>query len=460
MKLKKFSPIIFLILINISIASAAIEITKKPFEDVIIPELKNPATFELTIKNLGENDVFEVYSLVGVDIDSGGNISLASGEEKTLLIKLMPNDQILKSEEIFNFVYKLRGEKSGITEDSLIIKIVKLNSTLEVGAYNINPESDKATIYIKNKVNYNFPEIKTRFYSSFFDFDETFSLASFEKKEFSTELDQEEIKKLIAGSYIINADFIVNNIQRKIENTFKFTEKSNIATQESKEGFIIVKKTIEKTNEGNLPSLVNIEVQKNIISRLFTTFNIEPLKVERTGFSVTYNFQKELKPSESFAVKITTNWLYPLFLVIVVLITGVLVSIYTSTFLIVNKKSTYVRTKGGEFALKITLRVKSKKFLERVSLIDKLPSMFTLHNRFGSIEPTKIDEKNKRLEWTISVLQAGEERVFSYIIYSKLGVAGKFELPLATAIYEKDGKIHETQSNRVYFLSDIRKKVE
>ena len=195
MKLKKFSPIIFLILINISIASAAIEITKKPFEDVIIPELKNPATFELTIKNLGENDVFEVYSLVGVDIDSGGNISLASGEEKTLLIKLMPNDQILKSEEIFNFVYKLRGEKSGITEDSLIIKIVKLNSTLEVGAYNINPESDKATIYIKNKVNYNFPEIKTRFYSSFFDFDETFSLASFEKKEFSTELDQEEIKK-------------------------------------------------------------------------------------------------------------------------------------------------------------------------------------------------------------------------------------------------------------------------
>jgi hypothetical protein len=61
------------------------------------------------------------------------------------------------------------------------------------------------------------------------------------------------------------------------------------------------------------------------------------------------------------------------------------------------------------------------------------------------------------LEWDIDSLQPEEERIFSYIIYSKVAPIGKFELPTATAIFEKDGKIHEAESNRVFFLTEPRR---
>ena len=48
----------------------------------------------------------------------------------------------------------------------------------------------------------------------------------------------------------------------------------------------------------------------------------------------------------------------------------------------------------------------------------------------------------------------------SYIIYSKIGVVGKFSLPTAIAVYEKDGKIHEAESNRAYFVAEQRGREE
>jgi len=62
--------------------------------------------------------------------------------------------------------------------------------------------------------------------------------------------------------------------------------------------------------------------------------------------------------------------------------------------------------------------------------------------------------------WNFEKLEAGERRIISYIIYSKIGVLGKFALPPTTAIYEKDGKIKETESNKAFFIAEERKKEE
>jgi len=110
--------------------------------------------------------------------------------------------------------------------------------------------------------------------------------------------------------------------------------------------------------------------------------------------------------------------------------------------------------------LKVTLRVKARKYVEKVSVIDKLPAMFKLYGRFGAEEPKRFDDKNRRIQWDIQSLEQGEERIFSYIIFSDVSIVGKFELPIATAVYEREGKIHETESNRVYFLSEVRKRPE
>ena len=126
-----------------------------------------------------------------------------------------------------------------------------------------------------------------------------------------------------------------------------------------------------------------------------------------------------------------------------------------------RKKVTFVKAKGGEFALKVSVIINARKHVERVNVIDRLPFLAKLHERFGGEKPSKIDMKNRRLEWSFDRLEAGESRIVSYIIYSKVGVLGKFALPTATAVYEREGEVHESESNHAFFIAEqARKPVE
>ena len=127
---------------------------------------------------------------------------------------------------------------------------------------------------------------------------------------------------------------------------------------------------------------------------------------------------------------------------------------YIETKVEVKKSVSHVKTKGGEFALRVSLAVKAKKNIENVSLIDKIPFMVKIYEKFGTVKPDKIDAKARRIQWNVGNLNAGEERVFSYVVYSKVGIVGKFSLPEALVVFEKDDEIHEVESNKVYFLSE------
>ena len=67
--------------------------------------------------------------------------------------------------------------------------------------------------------------------------------------------------------------------------------------------------------------------------------------------------------------------------------------------------------------------------------------------------PNKVDEKTRRINWKFEKLEEGEIRVLNYIVYSKVGVLGRFALPSATAIYEKDDEAKESSSNRAFFVA-------
>jgi len=125
-----------------------------------------------------------------------------------------------------------------------------------------------------------------------------------------------------------------------------------------------------------------------------------------------------------------------------------------------RKKVTFVKAKGGEFALKVSLFVHAKKYIEKVQIIDRLPSLVKIYEKFGGETPTKVDEANKRIEWNFEKLETGEIRVISYIIYSKVGILGKFALPSAIAIFQREGEIKEEQSNRAFFMAEQRTKDE
>lgn len=445
-------------LLNISLTSALVEITKEEISKVVISELDEPAVFNFEIKNLGPSDNFEIYSLVGVDMTPEGMFLIEKDKTKEIEVKVYPDKNVKKNFGTVVFVYKIRGEKAGIQNDTLAIEIYSLDKTIEANCYNFGPDADSIVVYVTNKVDFKFDNIKAKFSSAFFDFEKEFSLSPYEKKEFEIALDKDKIKGFAAGPYLLRTDIQVGDVESKLEETFRFTEKQGVTTRKTQSGFIISTTTIEKINDGNIPMMVQIKIDRNIISRLFTTFNIEPDEVEREGMIVHYTWREEVGPIESIAVKASTNWLYPFILFVAIVITAWLTSVYVTTHIILRKRISFVKTKGGEFALKVSLRVRARKYVEKVSVNDKLPPLTKLFKRFGAIEPDKIDEKNRRLEWNIESLQPGEERVFSYIIYSKIAVIGKYELPAATAVFERDGTVHETNSNKVVVVAEVGKR--
>ena len=273
---------------------------------------------------------------------------------------------------------------------------------------------------MQNKEDFEFKNIEAEFSSVFFNFKESFSLKGLEEKSFAKDLNPEDLKTLIAGSYLLDANIKTENASAKLESTVKFLEKSGISVQENKEGGLIRRYEIEKINEGNTIALAEISMEKNLISRLFTSFNIQPTKSETSGLGVKYMWQKELRPADSLKVVAKTNWYICIIIIIAIIVLIILARIYLTSDVIAKKKINKVRTKSGEFALKVSINLKARKFVEKINVVDKLPPMVKLYERYGTIAPDRIDEKNRRVEWNIESLNVNEETILSYIVYSKI----------------------------------------
>jgi hypothetical protein len=445
----------------VSVSAINLKIEKTPVSDVVLSKITQPAVFDFTITNLGESDNFEIYSLVsGIDISPKGTFQIAGGQVKNIQVQFFPDENFKKRPGIVTFSYKIRGQDTGIQEDTITLAISDLEEALAITVDNINPESDQATVSFENKVNFDFSEIKVDLESAFFSSQQTISLKGLERKSITIPINRATMSKLVAGQYILTTKLSVGDVKQSYESIIKFTEKSGLSTKQTTSGILLRERTIEKTNEGNIPTVAEISFKKDIVSRLFTTFNIKPDSANRANIVVSYSWQKELKPGESLIITARTNYFYPLLIIIIILIGVALIRIYTLEDLVLEKRVGYVKTKGGEFALKVTIVAKARRYIHKVSIVDRLPAIVKLYEKFGTYAPNRHDPRTGRLEWDIESLQPGEERIFSYIVYSKMGVVGRFELPSATAIYEKEGKVRESSSNRAFFMNEPRKAEE
>jgi len=443
------------LLLSMGLVSAIdLDVSAKPIQNSAIMDLDEPAVFELTIRNLGESDEFEIYSLIGIDISPESAFAIGAGETRKIQIKAMPQGPISSKKGFLTFEYKIKNSQSELQAERLTINIIELGDALSVTSENINPESEKVVVEVKNKISYDFEDLKIKINSVFFDFEESFSLDGLETKEFEIELDNEKLKTLVAGPYLLNSLVEVKDVSTNIESMINFLQQEGIKSSEISEGFFIKRTEIIKTNVGNVVEAVEINAQKNIFSYLFTTFNIVPGEVERDGFRMNYVWRKEIVPNEELKVIIKTNWFYPIIIVLFIIVLFWLIRKSVETNLILRKKVSFVKTRGGEFALRISLIAKAKKFIERICVVDKLPPLVNLYERYGAIAPDKVDLKNRRMEWNIESLNKGEERIFSYIIYSKIGIVGRFELPIATATCDIDGMKEVIASNRAFFVAE------
>ena len=452
--MKKIALLLILLILP-AVLAINLKIEKQSSDEVMVIGLKDPTVFDLRITNLGATDSFEFYNLLGFEMFPVGTTPISQGQTKNIELKISPIGE-LSSRGTYTFNYFIKGQDCSEITQELTFKIIDLEDAFEIGAGEIDSESNSIEIYLHNKVNFDFEEINIKVASAFFEFEETFSLAPNKRKDFNVQLNKEDFKKLTAGFYTLNIEINVEDEKIELEETIKFTESNLLTTTTKDYGLVVNTKIITKTNQGNILEKSQTTLEKNIISRLFTSFSPEPDVVERRGSTVYYTWSREIKPGESLEIIVKTNWLFPFLAIFFIVAISILAKQYSKTDLTLKKKVSFVKTKGGEFALKITIFVKAKKYIERVSIIDKLPALTKIYERFGGEQPTRIDEKNKRIEWVFEKLEQGEARVLSYIIYSKIGVVGKFALPSTTAIYERQGKIKETESNKAYFVAEQR----
>jgi len=434
-------------------SASALTLNPEYSSNIIVKDFSSQITLDLEITNATPG-IYNLYTLADISIKPTETFRINS-DPFTKTFTISPTQNLdLEGNYAFTYILNHRGVEK--VEQKMLLQIVNLEDVIEISSESIQPDAEDISFYIQNKESIYLKDLTAKFSSILFETEEmTFDLKPNEKLKIPVQVDKDKLRKTKAGVYIIDSTFYTENGKREIEGNLYLGEKKGITSTEDKSGLLIRSETITKVNAGNVIESIQIQLDKNIFSRLFTSFNIEPTITERTGLKVQYTWIKErLNPAEAYVIKAKTNYLFPLLIIILATLAFFGYKRFSETKLEIKKSVSPVKTKNGEFALKVELSLKAKKDIENVSLVDKVPAIVKIYNKFGIVKPDKIDPASRRIHWNIGDLEAGEERLFNYIIYSKVGVVGKFSLPRALAVFEKDGDIHEIDSNNVFFMNE------
>lgn len=452
----KITLAIILALILLPLASSLqLLVQEEVIADTVVPDFSNPAIIKLLIENLGKAEEVEIYSISGVEITPKGFFTLPTGES-TIEIQAIPQESLLdRIKGLFTFTYKIRTQDGDAISKKQTINLLPLEQVIKIKASPITPTDIETKLTITNQEKASLPNMDFEISSLFFTHQTQISLDPKESVQITIPFDSSQTQEIEAGAYVITAKVSYNNVSSQLDSVIDYTAQESVFQQTQSTGFFVKETKLSKTNQGNTFAKASLDYEQNIFTRLFTTFSVEPFSTQRLGSRVTYHWEETLAPQESLIVMTKTNYTLPFILILLIIVIAVLVKIYYTTTLILTKRVSYVKTKGGEFALKVRLHVKTTKSVENIEIEDRLPTMVKLYQKFGKI-PDSIDPARRLLKWKIPKLTSGEERVYSYIIYTTLKVFGTFTLPSAKATYIRDGERDIVFSNQASFMADTQ----
>lgn len=452
--MKKIFALFLAFFLLVSLASAInITVTSEGIEEVLIRESTDPTIYDLTVTNHGPTDSFKIFSFVGVEMTPSENFEIKAGQTETIRVQAYPSEKIRENyRDWFLFEYRIAGEEPGTYRDKLRIKLVPLAEIIEVEPVTIMPDEDELILTVQNLEDKDLDSLTLTFKSGFFEHTEVVSFKPFQQRQITVQINK-DIGSIKAGQYVLTTEIEYKDIKAEAESQINYLEQGGIATSRDSSGIIVIKTEVTKENVGNVASLATIEQDKNLVSRLFTTFSSTPTTVERKGFTVKYYWNKELQPGESFSVISTTNYTFPVIFIILIILAIIWVRVQARTDLILKKRIQFVRTRSGEFALRIRIKAKSRKNLTDIRITDIIPGTTKLHDK-STFPPASIDEKTRRIHWNLNSMAKGEERTFSYLIYSKIRIVGSFSLPIAHASYKSDNRQKFVSSNRTSFAAE------
>ncbi len=450
----------FIAILLPSSVSAAILIEKQVINDIVAREISAPAKFSLKLTNTGNiTDNVELYTYVDAIISPRGAMRINASETKELVMEVYPGQRLREEKNgTYTFVYHIKSDQ-GAFEDRIIIKVFSVKSMLFISTPSFITASDsQLNISLENRDMLEIGKVLAKIETPFLKAERVVFINKASTKDVVFDIDKKKLEGMLAGTYALNVNIVVGDTALKFDRQISLRENKNIETIDREFGnaiFPILR--ITKINVGNVEEEVEVIIRKNAFAKAFTTFTPKPDIVDADGLVYTYRWFKTLKPSKSFYVEAQTNYLLPLGILFAVFIIVLLISVYAAVPVVVRKKVVRVKTPGGEFALKAIILVKARRAIDDVTIRDRLPHLAELHERYGSIKPERVDRVKRMLEWKIPNMNAGEEHIFSYVMYTRVAVVGRFEIPRAFVIFkDSKGKVKHAISNNVYFLVEER----
>ncbi len=427
--------------------AASFTIEKTPINDVLAVELTIPARYDITIHNNGGASNFEFVTLLDATILPKEAVSIAPGKSSTIPVTFLPNYRV-----IYNFYYEffIRDNLGSSSKENLSIKILPISRILSIKfPSEISRNDVSLPVQIVNKENIDLGNVVVFVESDPISSSTTIAVLANSNVTANVPLENTQIKVTEAGNYPIKIRLFLNNeYNYTIEENSQLKEYAEISEETKiKRNFFGYVKTITRKNNGNIKQLISVDYKyASFIEKSFTSFNIEP-NLRETSKST---WEKQLAPGEEFIIIADTDYTIPIVIVIIIVIAVVAYIMFKRRKVIVSKKALRVRTKGGEFAIKIIILLKniSNKEVSNLNLIDRLPLTTRLYEKFGPVHPDETDKH--KLTWKFPSLLPGEEVVTSYIMYSKINMVGTIELPQASLSFTGDkGKRYSTVSNKI-----------
>jgi hypothetical protein len=221
-------------------------------------------------------------------------------------------------------------------------------------------------------------------------------------------------------------------------------------TYEEKSTLKTVRRILVK-NEGNIRTEQRYTQPTTFISSLFSMTNP---RAKRIGNDLVWNL--DLEKGEALHIEVVVNHRPLVFLILAAIILIVAYFIFRSPLVMIKQAAVIGTKEGGISELKVLLTIKnrSKKKVKEVRIIDLIPQLAALKHdeEIGTIMPDKVVQnelKGTILKWHLDYIEAGEERLISYKIRSKLSILGGVTLPVVVAKFKIQKRTRHANSNKV-----------
>lgn len=389
-------------------------------------------------------------------------IMIEPESSKEVILKLKPYDD----KDFGNYGITLNVASNNhseiLTEHSFDVEILDYNDIVDINLELpnvIDVDNDNLfRVVLKSSYGHIIPNITVNLKSDYFDEVSDMEVLGedLSENEFLINFGQnvETGEKEIQVNIYRDGKLVMNKIQRI--NIAPSGDVQEVGTPEK--GFLYVKETFEKINNGNSISYETFTKKLSYFQKLFTSFNEEPTSVEKVDGYYFYEWSYSLNSGEGKIISIETDYRGFAFILVGFIILIWLLYLYFKTDLSLIKRITSVQhSKEGVTTIGILLVLKNKGItkIRNVKLMDGMVNVVEKPGNFGSVKPTKImkAEMGTKMMWGIPVIDPGSELFISYTVKVKAKVIGNLFVPNAIAKYMKSKRRRVIKSNKVKIFS-------